>query len=417
MSQKRIKLEGQAVYLPEFLGVENLKSGKKFACSYYVEGKRKRKYFDFDLAGLKEAKVFASTVTNERKKFGADFGNISDDERRAIELYREYKKQCIDNRIKPLSMMEVVNQAVEAIQIKTPTIKEMCKRYIDHLLQQSGGKATHNISTTTCIFNVIIASFGERQMHNLTHDEVMNFITNLKKQDGEAVSELTKNHYIATLKKIYNLAITLNLITEGQNVVKNIERIKATRKEADVMSVEDTVKVFTYLKSKKSLHKYIPIIAIGFFGGLRVAERCRVQGKDIFIGGRNEIFLSEEITKTNQARYVNMSQNLIEWLNFAQENGVVIGENDYLIGGATEENRIDAFRRLLIMITKGAGVEFKKNVIRHSAASYMSALHGLTETAIQLGHSETILKKHYRRAMTKDDAKAYFDITPELQVS
>ena len=42
----------------------------------------------------------------------------------------------------------------------------------------------------------------------------------------------------------------------------------------------------------------------------------------------------------------------------------------------------------------------------------MAERQGYTETANQLGHDIGMLLKHYRRAITKTDAEAYFNIVP-----
>ncbi len=43
----------------------------------------------------------------------------------------------------------------------------------------------------------------------------------------------------------------------------------------------------------------------------------------------------------------------------------------------------------------------------------MAESQGYTETANQLGHDIGMLLKHYRRAITKSEAEAYYNITPD----
>jgi hypothetical protein len=43
----------------------------------------------------------------------------------------------------------------------------------------------------------------------------------------------------------------------------------------------------------------------------------------------------------------------------------------------------------------------------------MAERHGYTSTANQLGHDIAMLLKHYRRAITKTEAEAYYNITPD----
>ena len=51
-----------------------------------------------------------------------------------------------------------------------------------------------------------------------------------------------------------------------------------------------------------------------------------------------------------------------------------------------------------------------KNCLRHSFCPYAVVVHGLTWTAEQVDHSEAMLKKHYRKPVTKDNAEKYFSI-------
>lgn len=58
--------------------------------------------------------------------------------------------------------------------------------------------------------------------------------------------------------------------------------------------------------------------------------------------------------------------------------------------------------------TKIQGLFFFKNCIRYSAESQV-----YTETANQLGRDIGMLLKHYRRAITKTEAEAYYNICPD----
>ena len=51
---------------------------------------------------------------------------------------------------------------------------------------------------------------------------------------------------------------------------------------------------------------------------------------------------------------------------------------------------------------------------RHSFISYRRRLIGDAQTALDAGTSETIIKRHYKRPVTKDDAERYFAIRPAV---
>ena len=54
---------------------------------------------------------------------------------------------------------------------------------------------------------------------------------------------------------------------------------------------------------------------------------------------------------------------------------------------------------------------------RHSFISYRRRLIGDAETALDAGTSETIIKKHYKRPVTEEDAKAFFSIRPAFEAA
>ena len=93
--------------------------------------------------------------------------------------------------------------------------------------------------------------------------------------------------------------------------------------------------------------------------------------------------------KTRRRRLVKISANLAEWLKpLARENGPVICEK--------------------------SGVEWKKNGMRHSYASYHLSKHeDANSTALQLGHANTeMLFSHYRELVHPEDATEYWNLAP-----
>lgn len=98
---------------------------------------------------------------------------------------------------------------------------------------------------------------------------------------------------------------------------------------------------------------------------------------------------------------------------FAKEIGVSMTATDTRISGDTLKQRKTAHSSFLKALATETGIVLPKNCIRHTAASFMAESQGYTETANQLGHDIGMLLKHYRRAITKSEAEAYYNITPD----
>ena len=71
--------------------------GQKLIVTSTEHGKPKRLSFPWSLAGLEEAKVLNVTYRKEVRKHGTDFGNITEDEKRVLALWRQYTKEAMAN--------------------------------------------------------------------------------------------------------------------------------------------------------------------------------------------------------------------------------------------------------------------------------------------------------------------------------
>ena len=180
-----------------------------------------------------------------------------------------------------------------------------------------------------------------------------------------------------------------------------------------MLSVDEVKRIFSFVKSNPKYHSFIPVLAIGFFCGARVEERAKLTYGDIYIGGRNEIYISAAVAKNGIARFVYPTANVKAWMDFAKENGVCLDPKDYLIPGDTLKQRKTAHSSFLKALATETGITLPKNCIRHTAASFMSESIGHTAAANQLGHDLAVLMKHYRRAITKTEAEEFYSICPD----
>ena len=155
----------------------------------------------------------------------------------------------------------------------------------------------------------------------------------------------------------------------------------------------------------KAGRKTLPAFVLGGFCGMRQSEICRLDWSSIF-PERQLITANASITKTARRRIVPISDAAKAWLEpIAKSHGPVIEYSSQI--------------NLCIMmrpVWKAADVKPTQNCLRHSAASYQLALTGnAPQTAIDLGTSIKMLMEHYRELVTKEDAKTWFAIFPEIK--
>jgi site-specific recombinase XerC len=139
--------------------------------------------------------------------------------------------------------------------------------------------------------------------------------------------------------------------------------------------------------------------AIGLFAGLRVAEIKVLDWKDVDLAG-GFIHVGAKISKTRARRLVPVLENLRAWLQpIAKQSGPVVErELRYRHESARER----------------AGVkEWPENSIRHSFVPYrLAATQNAPQTALESGHDQAILFKHYRELVRPKDAERFFSIRP-----
>lgn len=149
-------------------------------------------------------------------------------------------------------------------------------------------------------------------------------------------------------------------------------------------------------------HLATPFLAIGAFAGLRSAEIERLDWKNVSFE-RGYIEVRAETCKTRARRLVPITDNLRAWLKpFALPTGPVVPYRGIA----------NVHARLAVR----AGVEWKKNALRHSFVSYrLAQTHDPARTALEAGHDQTILFRHYREVVTPELAAKWFAILPPLE--
>ena len=74
---KFYEVEGKRVSLPKGVSVEMKNGIRKVTVTWSEHGKVRRRYFDYSLEGVEQAKDINATKKQELKRFGQEFGTIS----------------------------------------------------------------------------------------------------------------------------------------------------------------------------------------------------------------------------------------------------------------------------------------------------------------------------------------------------
>jgi integrase len=160
-----------------------------------------------------------------------------------------------------------------------------------------------------------------------------------------------------------------------------------------IFSIEQCERLMeTAMKTDKNL---IPELALGLFAGVRPDEVSRLNWDKIDLK-RKLLTIDAAASKVRHRRLVNLHPACVAWLKLGGELPSLVNH-----------------RRRMDMLKKTAEIyEWPHDVLRHTAASHLVALHGARTAAEILGHSETMLFKHYRELVRPEETKRFWNILP-----
>ena len=173
--------------------------------------------------------------------------------------------------------------------------------------------------------------------------------------------------------------------------------------ERQFLSVADTrLALQSVLKRQPKL---IHFLTLGLFAGIRPIESLRLTSKHLNLK-TGYIHLDAGITKSHsyKERVVPINDTLRAWLNAYpfEVKPVPVSDICYIDKVIKQCADLDHWPRT-------------QDNLRHSWCTYTFGLtNNSAETAALAGHSEAICMKHYRGRVTKEEARQYFDILPQV---
>lgn len=137
-------------------------------------------------------------------------------------------------------------------------------------------------------------------------------------------------------------------------------------------------------------------VALLLYSGIRPdAESGEIARLDWANVGKAEIYVPADVSKTRTDRIIPIRPVLRRALKGHPKTGTVIPAN---------------WKRTWARIRKDAGIAHMQDVLRHTFASHYLAAFGEDATKAAMGHAanSSTLFRHYRRAVTEKDGKAFF---------
>lgn len=411
MANRRKKINGKWIYLPK--GVHVVKNGAYFRVR---DEEGKERYFPTDdEESLKQASALAASQQREKREYGQRFGTLSDEEKRAVELWRAYRKECWREGCKCESIGEVMARAIAMVRPRAISIPfpELATDYLRAMAEKN--LSDEHLRKRSAMVKRFCGHFQNMRAGNITPDDVRAYLATLKGRDGKKASPRTIQDNMVALGHIFKHGVKLGRVEKNPVAALDKPQVRAEREPATI-TTEDAKKILDYLTSRDGAKDLSGLcgLVLAMFCGVRPAELARMRFADLFPAGREEAYLSRAITKTSVDRRARLRANVVAWLDFAKALGLYGAPDAFILQGGTEKQRCEKYTGLLRRIQKKAGVVIPHDALRHTAATMMCALDGMAETAEELGHDVRTLQRYYRHAVPREEAMAFFSIFPPL---
>lgn len=235
-------------------------------------------------------------------------------------------------------------------------------------------------------------AYGNDPVNRISQTDIESWL------DQNGWQGLNRRHYIATIRALFNFAITKELL--DANPANKID-LPAVESKEPVIMPPDQIRTLLHAAEQQE-PAIVSALAIAFFAGLRPVESARLKWQAVQLAGSEPVIhVSAEIAKKRHRRNIDISPNLAVWLAaYHKEQGRVM---------LTLSN----FRRHLRRLEKETGIKLPYNAGRHAFASYAYVTHGAEKTARWLGHADAdLLLTTYKGLVTQSAADSFWSIKP-----
>jgi integrase len=253
--------------------------------------------------------------------------------------------------------------------------------------------------------NKDVPALGNIKIADVGRAEVYDFLNSLPFR-GQ-----TKAHYRAQIHSLFEYARQREWIEE--NPVAQLGRVKKKEKGASVriLTVPEAEELLERAQQSPFSRVLVPRLVFGLFLGLRPSETNRLDWEDVDFNKRDVKIRNEN--KTSQERYVDLNPTAYAWLRKYRGVGRVEKGSDGQLRKAW-----DRLRRACgwnLTLAPASKKDWVTDILRHSYGSYLLGVIGDNKEKVSalMGNSVSVLRKHYRRAISEHEAKPYWKLLPE----
>jgi len=342
-----------------------------------IDGHRVLRNFKTKKAALFEAQK----LRIERNKIGTD----------ALRLNEKQKKEAV-LAYQKLNGRATLVDAVETFLQHSPQdgVKRSVKEVFEECLEskRKANRRPLTIRDARQKIQRFVSRYGKSLIHEITVYDIEKWL------DDSNFSPVTRECYLRQLRAFFEFGVRREYLKV--NPARKIEKAKLDDKIPMIMPVNDVEKLLRMAEEESPL--MVPYFALAFFAGLRPTSEIGEMTWDNIDLEERIIRVVPSVAKTRRQRFVDISDNLLAWLQAYKTNGKMY----------FSRNEFDRVRKL-------AKIEWGMDIARHTFGSYYLAKHeDIQKTCLQMGHTRPdVLFTHYRGLCKKAEAETFWNILPE----
>jgi integrase len=369
----------------------------RFTVSFYRDGKRMRKMFNSLEEAKKEALFVAQRIQSgmqhvtdlkphERDTFKAAEAML---EKLGIPLYaavEDYVRARTVAGNESLSVMATEYGKMFGKIVRRATVPEVVAELLK--IREQDGASTAYLGQLRTTLNRFATKFAG-PIIEVTGPDVDAWLRSLE------ITATTRNSMLRCIKVLFSFAKAQNYLPdEKHTAVEQIPQVRVKLDDVTLFSPEEMTKLLHHAPPD-----LIPILAIGAFAGIRMAELERLDWKAVDLE-RKFIEVRASQAKTASRRIIPISDNLAAWLTPLERKGKIVRTKEL-------QTHVPALARAL-------KIDWPRNVLRDSFISYRIAIiQSADQVALEAGNSPSIIFKHYRELTTPAVAEKWFSILPK----
>lgn len=369
-----------------------------------VAGHRSRKWFP--LAELKAANDYARMMEAERSTHGENL-IVREEDRSAVAYYRRWEAQKRKAGHQAPSMLELIQFACSHADERreASTWRQGAAAYLEANLARLKQQRA-----------IIVRRTIERFSETLPNPDVLlddisvaDVQEGMKRMLAEDASPTTFRAYLMVLSGVWKLANEQRLAHTNPAYMALKRMAAPARGEQPTYLPIPACAAMLDAAWRHKNRKEALLFVIGLLTGIRMAERARLQYADFRLD-EDEPYINVPAgkAKTHRQRAVYLQGTHADIIRAFMPKR--INPDAPLVSGHVHAKAIaEKSYKVQAEFAKAAGVELSRNVLRHTAATYLCAyLESMGKAALILGHSEEMLIRHYRALVTRKEAEGFF---------